>query len=182
MSCVFMYLKFCMWKVGNASTGSQHCGAFLTDTMTLRPCCCSLLQLWGKPQGSQTCIYHLRILRMNRVYNTQECMSPVCMPHFLPVMILSLGGAHTHLPVCVRTLVPRIFAADCDCTRRDEEYWGLSSSPPTVTPHMLSYLHICRTNSQVFFLLTPTLDSPPPPSLPCADLLPTPIIGDERPQ
>lgn len=80
---------------------------------------------------------------------------------FLPAVIVSLKHPPP-TPACGCAFVPPVF---CCWLRPHEEgraegFWGLSSSPPAVTPQMLSYLHICRTNS--FFFPTPTLEPPPP--------------------
>lgn len=166
MSYVFVQRRFCLWKVSNGSTGSQHRGAFLTDRMTLRPCCMLqfLIAALREASGSSTmhllphcfadesCLQHARVY-VTCVYVT--CVYVTCVYAAFPPCDDRVTQAH--LSVCVCAWVPPCFAADEE--RR---------TPPTVTPQMLSYLHICRTNSQVFFLfLLPksTLPRPPPTTI-----------------
>lgn len=185
-SCVCVYLKFCTWKDSNAGTGSQRCGAFLAHGTTLRPCCSSFLWPCGTPQGPQPRICHLGILLINCVYDTRACTSPVCTPHFLPVMMVSHKCSSPCVCVCVCLhLLGLVFC----CMRGDQQ-----GSTEVCLLHLplwlLKCFHICISAEQIprfFFSPTPTLDPPPhhltpPPSLPCADLLPASIIGDERPQ
>lgn len=169
MSYVFVQRRFCLWKVSNGSTGSQHRGAFLTDRMTLRPCCMlqfliaapreasgsSTMHLLPQCFADESCLQHARVY-ITCVYVT--CVYVTCVYAAFPPCDDRVTQAH--LSVCVCAWVPPCFAAD---EERRTEYRGLSSSPPTVTPQMLSYLHICRTNSQVFFY-SYSQNQPPPPT------------------
>lgn len=166
MSYVFVQRRFCLWKVSNGSTGSQHRGAFLTDRMTLRPCCMLqfLIAALREASGSSTmhllpqCFADESCLQHARVYVT--CVYVTCVYAAFPPCDDRVTQAHLSVYVCA--WVPPCFAAD---EERRTEYRGLSSSPPTVTPQMLSYLHICRTNSQVFFYsYSQNQPSPPPPT------------------